>query len=260
MKSLKETKTYQKMDVLNDSKEVIDEKTKEIKLKIKNDQKLNINLTVDKNSGFKNCSILIDEKSDIPYNVFLNKIDLKKARYQMYSFYVMQIIFNPSKNLYFLFNSIYFYLKKGWGRIGDRGEFQKTPFSTKEEAIKEFKKIFISKSGNKWEDYDNFEKVDKKYNLVKLNIAKKYKLIDDIYFNENVDYHKNTYINQNNEEKKLSCEKSKIDLQVYYLMKKFTNIKIIEESMSNLDVDTDYIPFDSIDDDIFNEGIPSLLK
>ena len=37
-----------------------------------------------------------------------------------------------------------------WGRIGDIGQFQKTPFGTKEDAIAEFKKIFKSKSGNDW--------------------------------------------------------------------------------------------------------------
>ena len=42
-----------------------------------------------------------------------------------------------------------------WGRIGEIGQYQRTPFQTKEEAIKEFNKVFKQKSGAKWEEFDN---------------------------------------------------------------------------------------------------------
>lgn len=37
-----------------------------------------------------------------------------------------------------------------WGRIGDNGQFQQTPFPQLSDAIKEFRKIFRAKTGNDW--------------------------------------------------------------------------------------------------------------
>ena len=53
-----------------------------------------------------------------------------------------------------------------WGRIGDEGQYQQTPFPTKDEAVKEFKKIFRAKTGNYWKDVHFFETHDNKYRLV----------------------------------------------------------------------------------------------
>ena len=43
-----------------------------------------------------------------------------------------------------------------WGRIGDDGQYQQTPFPNEDEAVKEFKKIFRSKTGNQWKDIKRF--------------------------------------------------------------------------------------------------------
>jgi predicted DNA-binding WGR domain protein len=53
-----------------------------------------------------------------------------------------------------------------WGRFGDSGQYQNTPFSDLREAIKEYNKIFSTKTKNNWEeiksDFDKFEKKEKK--------------------------------------------------------------------------------------------------
>ena len=46
---------------------------------------------------------------------------------------------------------------------------QTTPFNKEEEAIEEFKKIFKQKSGNEWENKEDFVGVPKKYKLLKVN-------------------------------------------------------------------------------------------
>ena len=56
----------------------------------------------------------------------------------------LQLVHQPGQNLYVLFTR--------WGRIGDTGQFQNTPFVSRAEAVKEFCKIFREKSRNKWED------------------------------------------------------------------------------------------------------------
>jgi predicted DNA-binding WGR domain protein len=43
-----------------------------------------------------------------------------------------------------------------WGRIGDRGQWQHTPFPNAEDAVKEFCKIFKQKTGNDWNNLDKF--------------------------------------------------------------------------------------------------------
>ena len=52
-----------------------------------------------------------------------------------------------------------------WSR---QGQYQNTPFSTSAAAEDEFRKIFRSKSGNDWEDRDDFVEQHKKYRLVQV--------------------------------------------------------------------------------------------
>ena len=85
-----------------------------------------------------------DADLEMPYDVLLMKIDVAKGRYCLYNFYKMQLVFDKKKKLYVMMNR--------WGRIGDQGQYQQTPFATLEEGAKEFAKIFKSKTGNKWTD------------------------------------------------------------------------------------------------------------
>ncbi len=101
--------------------------------------------------------VLMDEDQDIPYDVTMTKVDVKSGPYGMNNFYIMQIIHQTGKDMILLFTK--------WGRIGDVGQYQKTPFNSKEEAIKEFQKIFKAKTGNEWGNVKDFQKEPKKYQL-----------------------------------------------------------------------------------------------
>ena len=83
-----------------------------------------------------------------------------------------------------------------WGRFGDDGQYQNTPFTDINEAIKEYNKIFLSKTGNKWEQIKQnknlFERKSKKYVLLNLT-DKKPEIFNIInYFNLEL---KNIFIN-----------------------------------------------------------------
>lgn len=78
-----------------------------------------------------------------------------------YLFYKMQLVLDKSRDLAILLTR--------WGRIGEEGAFQKTPFSTHEDAIEEFKKVFEQKSGNKWCKFENFHKKWRKFQLMRPN-------------------------------------------------------------------------------------------
>jgi predicted DNA-binding WGR domain protein len=106
--------------------------------------------------------VLIDTDKNEPYDVRLIKTDVTYGIFGFYNFYRMQIIKHKSKaNLYFLFTR--------WGRVGDDGQYQLTPYSTFDECRKEFVKVFREKTGNAWKDTDQFEVKPKKYTLIRLN-------------------------------------------------------------------------------------------
>jgi predicted DNA-binding WGR domain protein len=90
------------------------------------------------------------------------KVDLKNGYYGDYVFYKMQMIYDSNRDLYIVLTR--------YGRIGEEGMHQRTPFPDLEEAKKEFHTIFKQKSSNEWETaLTNFEKHKKKYVLVKVN-------------------------------------------------------------------------------------------
>ena len=59
---------------------------------------------------------------------------------------VTQIVRQKAKDMYVLFTR--------WGRIGDRGQWQHTPFPTAQDAVKEFCKVFRQKTANDWNHLD----------------------------------------------------------------------------------------------------------
>ncbi|CAD5123349.1 DgyrCDS11707 [Dimorphilus gyrociliatus] len=102
--------------------------------------------------------VVKDEELDRYFDVLLTKIDLKIARCGLYNFYKMQVVHNQSAELFILLTR--------WGRIGDVGQHQMTPFNSKEAAVAEFKSIFKSKTSNIWNS-DEFEKKPGKYRLIR---------------------------------------------------------------------------------------------
>ncbi len=86
--------------------------------------------------------VVVDTEQDFPYDILMTKVDVRLGEYGMYNFYKMQVLRDIEKDLNILFTC--------WGRIGDQGQFQRTPFGTLQEACTEFGKIFKAKSGNEW--------------------------------------------------------------------------------------------------------------
>ena len=83
--------------------------------------------------------------------------------YGEFVFYHIQLLENDKKLMYNLITR--------WGRFSNKGQYQNTPFDGLNEAIKEYNKVFSSKTNNNWEkiklDFNNFEK--RKKNMIYLN-------------------------------------------------------------------------------------------
>ncbi|GFY74230.1 poly polymerase tankyrase [Trichonephila inaurata madagascariensis] len=168
-----------------------------------------------------NGEIVMDTEKDIPYDIVMTVVDLNYGAYGIYNFYKMQVIKHIEKDLFILFTC--------WGRVGDTGQHQKTPFNTQAEAVKEFCRIFRAKSGNNWDDVKNFQPQPKKYRLVQLERKKfsrqlklKLSLKSDI-------------------PSKLSEPKQK-------LIESLMDIHTIEDTLKDLGVDStfDILPFGSL--------------
>jgi len=97
------------------------------------------------------------------YDVVLTKVDVKRGHFGILSlnnFYKMQVVKDEIQDNMFV-------LITHWGRIGDRfGKHQQTPFPSQTEAVKEFGKVFKSKTGNLWSERRAFEARPKKYSIV----------------------------------------------------------------------------------------------
>jgi predicted DNA-binding WGR domain protein len=88
----------------------------------------------------------------------MNKVDINYSVYGFYNFYRMQLIRRRGvDNLFIMFTQ--------WGRIGDDGQYQRTPFTTLDAAEKEFAKIYKQKTDNEW-TASEFKIKPKRYRLV----------------------------------------------------------------------------------------------
>ena len=104
----------------------------------------------------KNCEVVADSELGA-YDTYMSRVDLNMGQWSGNTFYKMQLVRDFNRDVHFVFTR--------FGRVGTAGQYQLTPYGRKEEAVKEFKKIFKSKSGNDWENKGHFEKQPKKYRI-----------------------------------------------------------------------------------------------
>ncbi len=152
-----------------------------------------------------------------PYDSYMNKVNLCNGTYGEYLFYRMQLIRNTNRDVYIVYTR--------WGRIGETGMHQKTPFGTKAEAAVEYGKIYKSKTGNVWNPRAEFVRMRKKYVVmaIKSNTLRYRRLIKPF------DY-------------KHLQHKSTLEKPVRKLMKAMVNVAAYEKAMSMYGIDYDELP------------------
>lgn len=115
---------------------------------------------------------VVKDKDIGPYNLLMTKVDVKNGHYSENVFYKMQVLHEKNRNVYILFTR--------WGRIGTSGQYQMTPLESEEATVKEFNKIFHTKTGGN--DFrkvksgeEEFQKKPHKYMLMNVGKHQNYK-------------------------------------------------------------------------------------
>lgn len=93
------------------------------------------------------------------FDALMVRVDLAYGPFSAYLFYRMQLLRDRNRDVYVLFTR--------WGRIGETGAYQRTPFSTREEGEAEYRKVFREKTKNDWGS--EFKHVKGKYRLLTLS-------------------------------------------------------------------------------------------
>ena len=151
-----------------------------------------------------------------PYDLYMVKVDISKGYYSGNVFYRMQVLREPVRDVYVLFTK--------WGRVGDTGQYQQTPFSKIEEARTEFCNIFKAKSGNLWEERSKFRKVEGKYRLIPFVAKSK---VQD--FVQPFDY------------SNPKLPKSELSKEIYALVRRLCNYKIVVDALRSYNFNSEIL-------------------
>ncbi len=124
-----------------------------------------------------------------------------------------------------------------WGRIGDQGQYQRTPFSTFKEARDEFCKVFKQKTANDFVDTvlekkKPFENKPKRYILIKLDSRRRQKL-RDVEFEVFTDSDKPAVFRE-------SLFKHSRDYMHFF--GDLLSVEYVKKQIQNSQLSTDYIP------------------
>ena len=181
-------------------------------------------------SWFQEGCTVQDGKIFQEYDILMHKVDVGFGSWGLYNFYRIQIWKEKHKELYVLFTN--------WGRIDrwSRGQYQNTPYSTPEEAIKEFSKIFKAKSGNDWDEREHFVNKQKKYRIVQAEHVQK-------IVRPTFEIDLQTYT------------ESQLPFPIQCLLKDITDVSMLKSAYDDdCDIDTATVPFERIKDDAIKEA------
>ena len=175
------------------------------------------------------------KENDEYWDASLTKVNLQNGIYGEYMFYFIQLVHDLGKNMYIVTTQ--------FGRIGEEGANQRSPFNTLDEAKNEFRKIFKSKTGNVWDERSNFERMKGKYMLLSYN---KVQLKPNDLLKP-FDYKK--------------CPESNLDNnEIHSLLKAFTDSSIIAKAFKESGVDTEFFNYSMLNKEILFKARGYLLE
>jgi predicted DNA-binding WGR domain protein len=176
---------------------------------------------IDEYCTHKNGTVI--KINDIVYNCTLNQTDLKSNKNK---FYIMQIIEINNSYQHFI----------RYGRIGESGKVISNMFTNTSSAIYAFKAQFKTKTGNNWDNTDNFIPKKGKYFMTKIV----YDEIDNLKIDDT---------------KQIQPDPSLLDNRIQIFIKYISDINMINNTLVKLNFDVKKIPLGKIN----NSQIESAL-
>jgi len=175
--------------------------------------------------------VIYDEEAKEPYDALMTKIDLSNGEYGENLFYKMQLVVEKNRNTNILITR--------WGRIGDDGQFQRTPFGDKEKAIKEFCDVFKKKTSNEWAKRHEFEKKRGKYQLL---------LFEKVVISDR------ELLKPFNLDEDAGCVESDLPEEVQGVMNQIANVSMYKRALTARGIDTDIMPLGCLTKEFILKG------
>ncbi|XP_057662049.1 poly [ADP-ribose] polymerase [Diorhabda carinulata] len=175
---------------------------KSVKMKLKG------GTAVDPDSGLEDTAHVYQNKSD-KFNAILGLTDIQSGKN---SYYKLQVLEHDKKNAYWLFRS--------WGRIGTTiGNHKLESMGTLQEALMQFRDLYKEKTGNDWDNRENFKKMPGKLYPIEMDYGEEEALKLDITDSE-----------------------SKLPVQVQDLVRMIFDINSMKKLMMEFELDTEKMP------------------
>lgn len=152
------------------------------------------------------------------FDALMVRVDLAYGPFSAYLFYRMQLLRDKNRDVYVLFTR--------WGRIGETGAYQRTPFSTREEGENEYRKVFREKTKNDWGT--EFKHVKGKYRLLTIS----HKRVEHKQFLQLFDF--------------VKAPPARVSAEVQGVLKQLTDSNVYTSVFNNTQINVDVLNFSNI--------------
>ncbi|CAN6171745.1 unnamed protein product [Urochloa humidicola] len=185
---------------------------------------------VHESSGLQDTAHILEDGKSI-YNTTLNMSDLARG---VNSYYILQVIEEDDGSECYVFRK--------WGRVGnERIGSQKIEEMSKSDAIQEFKRLFLEKTGNPWEAWEQ-----------KTNFQKQ----PGRFYPLDIDYG----VKQAPKRKDISEMKSSLAPQLLELMKMLFNVETYRAAMTEFEINMSEMPLGKLSKENIQKGFEALTE
>eukprot|EP01124_Arcella_intermedia_P000047 TRINITY_DN10024_c0_g1_i1.p1 TRINITY_DN10024_c0_g1~~TRINITY_DN10024_c0_g1_i1.p1 ORF type:complete len:933 (-),score=279.47 TRINITY_DN10024_c0_g1_i1:19-2601(-) len=224
------TLTREFSDPAEDEKREQEEQAKEKKVKLVMKGRAAVDPSAEQKI-IDNYHVLDKGGSEI-YNVVLNLTDILT---NINSYYCLQLLEHDKEKKYIVFRK--------WGRVGTKvGGVKTEKFSSLTGARNSFEEVYLDKTGNEWEDRDDFKKKANKFFPIEID-----------YSNQDDDPLKKARMT-------IDDKASKLDKRVQNLVSLIFNLDLMEESLIAMEIDLKKMPLGKLSKQHIQKGYTVLTE
>ncbi|KAL6042215.1 Poly [ADP-ribose] polymerase 2 [Balamuthia mandrillaris] len=185
---------------------------------------------------------VLEEGNDI-YDVMLNQTDISYSIKGHNKFYAIQLLEKDTKNGWAVWTR--------WGRVGAKGQSKLEQCSSLSNAKATFESKFSSKTGNDWEDRDNFKRVKGKYIMVERDFGSDNSDTEDL-----VEKQKKALQTKTNSK----IPESQLDESVQKLIQLICNLNMMQDTLVEMEFDINKMPLGKLKKSHIDKGYKVLKK